>query len=153
MAIHIESPESSTTGAGYAPLTVNVRVKISALWATMLFVFAYVDIFSMFRPDVRADIESGTVGGFTIGEVFLVATTVYVIIPSLMVFAALVLRPRLNRVLNVALGVVYATTVVAGAVGEWQYYLLGSAVEIALLAGIVYYAWTWPKSGDRARSS
>jgi hypothetical protein len=33
----------------------------------------------------------------------------------------------------------------AGAIREWTYYILGSAIEIALLAAIVYYAWTWPK--------
>ena len=25
-----------------------------------------------------------------------------------------------------------------------SYYILGSAIEAALLAAIVYYAWTWP---------
>jgi hypothetical protein len=40
---------------------------------------------------------------------------------------------------------VYALTIVAGAVGEWSYYILASAVEVALLAAVVYYASTWPK--------
>ncbi|HSJ33990.1 MAG TPA: hypothetical protein VLB85_02950 [Acidimicrobiia bacterium] len=30
--------------------------------------------------------------------------------------------------------------------GEWNYYVLGSAIEVALLAAIGYYAWTWPKA-------
>jgi len=30
---------------------VNVRIKISALWTAMLFVFAYVDLFSLYRRD------------------------------------------------------------------------------------------------------
>jgi hypothetical protein len=34
---------------------------------------------------------------------------------------------------------------VAGAVGEWSYYVVGSAVEVALLVGIAAYAWSWPK--------
>jgi hypothetical protein len=34
--------------------SVNVRIKISALWTSMLFVFAYVDLFSLYRRDVRA---------------------------------------------------------------------------------------------------
>ena len=75
----------------------NVRIKLSALWAAMLFVFAYIDIFSQFRPDVRAQMEAGEVSGFTINDAFLTATTVYVLIPSLMVFGALVLQPRINR--------------------------------------------------------
>ena len=111
----------------------------------MLFVFAYVDLFSLYRPGLRADLEAGEVGGFTVNQSFLLGTTVYVVIPSLMVFCALILRPRINRIANIALGIVYALTIIAGAIGEWNYYILGSAIEIALLTTIVYYAWTWPK--------
>ena len=46
-----------------APSPMNVRIKISALWASMLFVFAYVDLFSLYRADVRADLEAGELGG------------------------------------------------------------------------------------------
>lgn len=129
----------------FEPANVNVRVKISALWTAMLFVFAYVDLFSLYRADFRADIEAGEISGFAIGQSFLLATTIYVLIPSLMVFATLVLRPRVNRIVNIALGGVYALTIIVGAIGEWNYYILGSAVEVGLLATIVYYAWTWPR--------
>jgi hypothetical protein len=129
----------------FEPFTVNVRIKISALWTAMLFVFAYVDLFSLYRPDFRADLEAGEVGGFTINQSFLLGTTVYVVIPGLMVFGTLVLPPRVDRIANLALSTVYALTIIAGAIDEWNYYVFGSAIEVALLAGIVYYAWTWPK--------
>lgn len=111
----------------------------------MLFVFAYVDLFSLYRPDFRADLEAGEIGGFTVNQSFLLGTTVYALIPSLMVFGALIPRPRVNRIANIALSVIYALTIVAGAIGEWTYYIVGSAIEIALLATIAYYAWTWPR--------
>jgi Family of unknown function (DUF6326) len=133
---------SKTIGAEFEPFKVNVRIKISALWTVMLFVFAYVDIFGLFRPDFRADVEAGVVSGFTVNQTFLLVTTIYIMIPSLMVFGALVLRPRINRIVNIALGIIYATTIIAGAVGEWSYYVLGSAIEVALLAAIVHYART-----------
>jgi len=120
-------------------------VKISALWASMLLIFAYVDLFSLYRPDFRADIAAGEIGGFTINESFLLGTTAYVLIPSLMVFGALILRPRVNRIVNIALSITYALTIIVGAIREWNYYILGSAIEVALLAAMVYYAWTWPK--------
>lgn len=138
------------------PFYVNVRVKMSALWTVLLFVFAYVDIFSLYRPDFRADIAAGEISGFSIGEGFLLAITVYVLIPSLLVFGSLVLPPRVSQVVNIAASVVYGLTIAAGAIGEWSYYILGSVVEIGLLAVIVYYAWTWPRlapsipSPDRA---
>ncbi|HEY7705810.1 MAG TPA: DUF6326 family protein [Gaiellaceae bacterium] len=141
------------TETTFEPFPVNVRIKISALWTSMLFVFAYVDLFSLYRPDVRADLEAGEVGGFDVDQTFLLGTTVYVVIPSLMVFGSLVLRPRLNRIANIALSALYAVTIVAGAVGEWNYYILGSALEAALLAAVVYYAWTWPKEPALTRPS
>ena len=77
----------------------------------------------------------------------------YVVIPSLMVFLALVLRPRADRVANIALAVVYALTIVAGAIGEWSYYVLGSVVEVALLGAVVFDAWTWPRLTGRGEGT
>ncbi len=147
---------ASVAPTPYEPATVNVRVKLSGLWTAMLFVFAYVDLFSLYRADVRADLEAGELGGFGISQSFLLVTTAYVVVPALMVFGCLVLPARLARLANVALGAVYALTIVGGAVGDAnRYYLFGSLVELALLAGVVFYAWSWPKaaasgSADRA---
>ena len=140
-----------TVETKFEPANVNVRIKIAALWTSMLFVFAYVDIFSLYRPDRRAALEAGEIGGFTVNQSFLVGTTAYVVIPSVMVICALILRPRLNRIVNIALSVMYAATIIVGAIGEWSYYILGSAIEAALLVAIVYYAWTWPKQPHPAR--
>ena len=77
---------------------------------------------------------------------FLAFTTVYILIPTLMVFLSLVLRPRVNRIVNIVVALVYAVSIIASCIGEgWIYYLLGSAVEVVLLVAIVRTAWTWPK--------
>jgi len=131
--------------SAYEDQPVSIRIKLSALWISMLFVFAYVDLFSLYREDFRADIESGEIAGFEIGQTFLFLTTLYIAIPSLMVFATLVLRPSVNRLLSIGLSGIYGLTIVGGAVGEWNYYIFGSALEVILLGLIGYYAWTWPK--------
>ena len=135
-----------TANTNLEPFTVNVRLKLSALWTSMLFVFAYVDLFSLYRRDFRADLEAGEVVGFKINQAFLLGTTVYVVLPSLMVFGALVLRARVARITNLVLATVYVTTIVAGSIGEWAYYIFGSVIEVALLAAVLYYAWTWPRT-------
>jgi hypothetical protein len=111
----------------------------------MLFVFAYVDLFSLYRADFRSDLDAGEVGGLTVDQAFLVGATAYVVVPSLMLFGSLVLVPRVNRLANIAFGIAYGVTIIAGAVGEWGYYVLGSGVELALLSAVVYHAWTWPR--------
>ena len=133
-----------TAGTKLELSNVNVRIKISALWTSMLFVFVYVDLFSLYRPDFRADVEAGEVGGFTVNQSFLLGITAYIVIPSLMVFLSLILRPRVNRIANIALSVMYALTIIAASIGEWNYFILGSAIEVMLLAAIVSYSWTWP---------
>jgi membrane protein DedA with SNARE-associated domain len=62
-----------------------------------------------------------------------------------MVFGVLVLRPWLNRIVNIALATVYGVSIIAAAIGEWTYYVLGSLIEVALLVAVIFYAWTWPK--------
>ncbi len=142
---------SSTTR--YRDPWINPRLKIAALWASMLFVFVYVDLFSLYRADVRADIERGEMAAFSIGQGFLLGVTVYVAVPSLMLFLSLVLPVLAARTGNIVLAAVYIPTIVGSAVGEWNYFILGSAIEAALLAGIVYYAWTWPKASDDAAAA
>ena len=123
--------------------TVDTRLKIAALWTATLFIFAYVDLFSLYRPDVRADLEAGRLFAFDVGQAFLFFTTLYIVLPSLMIYLTLVMSRGINRALNVALAAVYAVTIVGSAVGEWGYFVLGSAVEAALLGAVVYHAWTW----------
>jgi len=128
---------------------INPRIKIAALWTSMMFIYAYVDLFSLYRADVRADIEAGEIFTFTIGQGFLLGVTLYILVPSLMLFLTLALPVRLTRTVNIVLAVLYAVTIVGGTIGESNYYyILGSVVEAALLAGVVYYAWTWPKVAD-----
>ncbi|MBJ7601156.1 MAG: hypothetical protein DLM67_05890 [Candidatus Nephthysia bennettiae] len=124
---------------------IDTRLKISALWTAMLFIFAYVDLFSLYRPDFRADIESGKVFMFDINQTFLFFATLYIIVPSLMIYLTLVMRPRLNRIINIVVAALYAITIAGGAVGEWGYYILGSVIEALLLAVVVRHAWTWPE--------
>jgi hypothetical protein len=138
---------SVTTTRQYRDTRVDVKLVLSALWIAMLFVFAYVDIFGFFRTDVLEAALDGKVATttFTVDQTFLTVTLVYLLVPILMVVLSLVLRPRVNRIVNIVVSLLYMISIVAAAIGEeWVYYILGSAVEVALLAAIVRYAWTWP---------
>jgi hypothetical protein len=122
---------------------VDVRIRMAALWATTMMIFAYVDLFSLFRPDFRAALDEGKVFVFDVGQAFLLGATVYVIIPSLMIYLSLVMPRRLNRIVSISLAGIYAITILGGAIGEWNYYVLGSAVEFVLLALVIRHSWTW----------
>lgn len=140
----LADPASHGHAALEAPL--DRRVVLSALWISMLFVFAYVDIFAFFRADVVEGVLAGVLSGpgFEIDQMFLTLTTLYILAPSLMVAGSLLLPYRLNRIANLALPAVYALTIVGSMVGEtWAYYLIGSSIELALLTAIAAVALRW----------
>ena len=127
---------------------VNVKVILSSLWVAMLFVFAYVDIFAFWRADVINGALAGKVPvtGFMISQSFLVYTTLYAVIPSLMIVVSLLTPARSNRIANVIVSSLYIITIVVATVGEsWAYYILGSVVEVLLLLLLAKTAWTWPR--------
>src|SRR5512132_3935841 len=97
---------------------IGVRLKISALWVAMLFLFAYGDIFGSFVPGRIDDIRGGTISGIEITQTFLLAASVYVAIASLMIFLTLVLRPMVSRWTNIVLPVLYIVSIVASVIGE-----------------------------------
>ena len=146
-AVRVESETTASAGV-LDPARVNVRHKIAALWASMLFVFVYVDLFTIYRADFRAELDADKVNGFTVGQTFLLATTAFVVLPSAMVFLTLVLPAHVARIANVVLSGVYALVIIGGAVGEWNYYVFGSIVEVVQLAAVASYAWTWPRRLD-----
>ena len=132
---------------------IPVRLKISALWIGMLFLFAYGDIFGFFKPGRIEEVMSGEVSGIEITQAFLLAVSIYIAIASVMIFLSLVFRPEASRWTNVVLGVVYIVSIVVSAVGETDaYYLFLSAAEIAMLLLIVFYAWRWPREEGLDRS-
>ena len=125
---------------------VDTKVVLSGLWISMLFVFAYVDIFGFWRADVINGALEGTVPGpgFEIGQTFLALTTLYILIPSLMVVISLIAPAGANRMTNLIVSAIYVVTIVLALLGEtWIYYIIGSIVELALLLAIAKVAWSW----------
>ncbi len=121
---------------------IDPRLQISALWISVLLIFAYVDIFGLFRADVLASIAQYRVSGLRIDQTFLAVTTLYIIVPSLMVALTLFLPRGANKWANIILAVLYAISIGASCIGEtWIYYLLGSAVEVILLLFLTRVAY------------
>ena len=139
----------TTVTKQYQDTRVDVKLVLSALWVAMLFVFAHVDIFGLFRADVLKAALDGKVAttGFAVNQAFLTYTLLYVLPATLMVVLSLLLKARVNRMVNLVVSLLYMVTIIGAAVGEgWAYYIVGSVVEIVLLAAIALSAWRWPAS-------
>ena len=46
-------------------MKISVKMKLSALWAAVMFCFIYGDIFSLHKPGVIADMMAGKIGTFS----------------------------------------------------------------------------------------
>jgi hypothetical protein len=89
---------------------------------------------------------AGEVFAFEINQVFLLAISIYVASPAVMVFLALILNPGFSRWVNIVLGLVYAVTILLSTIGEdYVYYFFLSSLEGAIALLIVWCAWKWPE--------
>ncbi len=125
-------------------LKVHVKLKLSALWAALMFCYIYGDYFGLYVPGKLQGILGGNGPIGPVSQATLVATSVLLAIPGVMVFLSLVLPPRFDRWLNIVLGAFYIAIMLVTMPGAWDFYILLGCIEIVLTALIVWYAWRWP---------
>ena len=123
---------------------INVKVKLSALWIAMMLLYIYADILSLFRPSQLEEIMEGRMGPFPVTQESLLTASLLMIIPAVMVFLSLTLKPAVNRWTNISLGVLYTLVNISNLIGEsWAYYISFGIVEILITLLIVRSAWKW----------
>jgi hypothetical protein len=125
-------------------LKINVKLKLSALWAALMLLYIYADHFSLFRTGQIEKMISGRIGPFPVTQGSLLVFSILMIIPAVMVFLSLALKPTVSRWANIILGVLYTCVNISNLIGEtWVYYIFFAIVEIVLTSLIVWYAWNW----------
>ncbi|MFF5923350.1 DUF6326 family protein [Streptomyces flavochromogenes] len=134
---------------------IPVRAKLAAAWTSFMFLYVYVDILAFFKPGVIEDIEAGIVWEFTISQTLFTTFLVLMAIPVLMVVLSMTLPARANRITNLIVASVQVPFAAFNALGEsWTYfYGLGVALEVIVLALILRYAWTWPRTTPSATTA
>jgi hypothetical protein len=127
---------------------IPVRVKLAAAWTSVMFLYVYVDILAFFKPGVINDILAGKVWEFDVSQTLLTTFLALMAIPIFMVVLSMTLPARATRITNLIVASVQVPYAAFNVVGEsWTYfYGLGVALEVILLALILRYAWTWPRT-------
>ena len=127
---------------------INIKLKLAALWISATFCFLYGDYFELYTP---GKIESLLSGDHVLNspEILFIAALVMVI-PPLMVVASVMLKPKLNRWLNIIFGTIFTILMLLIAIGSltpwYSFYVFLAAVESVLTALIVWNAYKWPKA-------
>ena len=123
---------------------VNVRIRLSAAWTTLIALYIYADFLSLYRPGELDEIRKGLMGPLDVSQGTLFIASLIVIIPALMILGSLVLAAGPNRWANLVLAVLYTLVNVGNMVGEgWVYYILFGVLEIAVTGFIFITAWRW----------
>jgi len=123
---------------------ISVRSKLSALWATMMFLYVYADVLSLYRPGELDEIRAGKMGPIDVSQGTLLVASVVVIIPAFMVFLSLILPPIMNRRTNLIVGLVLTVVNIINVLGEtWVYYWVFGILEVLITVLIVRYAWRY----------
>ena len=124
---------------------INVKMKLAALWVAMMLLYIYADILSLFRPGQIDEMIKGLMGPFPVTQRSLLVASILMIIPAVMVFLSLTLKPKIDRWVNITLGVIYTVVNISNLIAEtWAYYLFFGVIEIVITLLIVCYAWKWP---------
>jgi len=127
---------------------INAKIKLSALWVALMFLYLYNDLFTFFRADHIEEVLTGEVAGIQITQVFLLGAAILMAIPIFMVFLSLTLKAKVNRWTNIIVGIFHAVVLLASLLvpGElWANYAFYMILEAVFIALIVWTAWKWPK--------
>jgi hypothetical protein len=125
-------------------LKINVKVKLSALWASVMFCYIYADYFGLYRPGKLQAILNGEFFGLPTTQRVLLGASLMLAIPSLMIFLSVAVPAVFNRWLNIVAGTVYAA-IIMKTMWVWAFYIFYGVIEISLTLLVVWYAWRWPK--------
>tara|TARA_R110000868_G_scaffold49156_6_gene158670 strand:- start:5457 stop:5867 length:411 start_codon:yes stop_codon:yes gene_type:complete len=126
---------------------VNIKIKLAALWASATFCYLYGDYFELYTPDKVNSLISGD--NIMASPTTLLIASIILAIPSVMVAASILLKPKINRILNIVFGTLFTLMMVFIGIistNEWYlFYVFLAFLESIITALIVWYAWKWPK--------
>ena len=127
---------------------INTKLVLSALWTSVMFLYIYGDYFELYVPEKTAGLLSGR--NMLNTPYKLLAATVILALPALMIFLSLVMKPRWNKLINMSIAsflTLFTLLVGASSISEWRiFYVMLSLLESILTSIIVWKAWHWPKA-------
>ena len=125
---------------------ISPRIKISALWASVMFCYVYGDYFELYVPGKLEEMLQGEMALGSVTQGMLFGTSSLMALPSLLIFLSLVLPSGISRWLNIGAGLFYATIMLLILFGgAWAFYMLFATIEVVLTLLVAWYAWRWPR--------
>lgn len=132
----------------YEEYKINVKLVLSGLWASVMFLYIYGDYFELYVPGKTQGLLNGQ--NLLNTPYKLLSATIILTLPSLMIFLSLIMKPKWNRILNISIAAfltLFTLLVGASSLSEWRiFYVMLAFLESILTAIIVWKAWHWPRT-------
>ena len=132
----------------FADFKINIKIKLSVLWSSPVFCYIYGDYFFLYVLNKVEGLISGE--NMLDNPIKLFLATVLLVIPALMVCLSIILKPIMNRWLNIIFGIFYTLIMLLIAVtsiSEWlSFYVFLAVVESLITSFIVWNAIKWPRA-------
>jgi len=126
-------------------LKINVKIKLSALWITLMFCYSYADVLGFYSPGNLAEILTGEIAGVPLTQEMLFAMAIMMALPIIMVFLSVILMPRVNRPLNIVIGIFQLVILFATFLNTiTAYYVVLAGIEFVCLVLIIWFSFKWP---------
>ncbi len=129
---------------------INVKIKLSALWAAVTLCYLYGDYFELYVPKKVEELINGN--NLLNSPMNLFAAAFVLAIPALMVCLSIILKPSTNKWLNIITGLFFTAIMILIAVTNiesWRtFYVFLAIVESVITSLIVWYAFKWPKETE-----
>lgn len=127
---------------------INVKIKLAALWTSVTLCYLYGDYFELYVPKKAEGLVSGA--NLLDSPTKLFAASFLLAIPALMVCLTIILKPTINRWLNIIFGIFFTVImllITVTSITPWRtFYVFLALVESLITSLIVLYAWRWTKS-------
>lgn len=125
---------------------INIKLKLSALWTSLIALYIYGDYFELYAPGKVEKLINGTAILDSPTKLFL--ASLLLAIPALMIALSVFLNSKINRLLNIVFGILLTIVVVlvgSTALYTWySFYVFYAILEGIITLLIVWYAWKWP---------
>jgi hypothetical protein len=141
-----------TNTIGLSDTKLDIKIKLSALWISLMFLFVYADLKAIYQTGIVEAIIKGEIIGMKINDMFLLCSAILMSIPAIMLVLSIFLKPKLNRVFNIIFSLLFVivNTGTYFAPGKvWWYYIYFTSLEYLICIFIIWFSWRWPKKEIR----
>ena len=120
----------------------DVKIKLSGVWVSLMLTYLLGDVLRIFSGDFSA----GTIGDMQISQGMYLGMAILMVIPVVMVFLSLTLKPKANRWANIIVAIFFFLFNLVGLPtypSAYDKFLIVVGLVFNVLT--VWYAWKWHK--------